>query len=59
MTASRYAIEYDNDPGVDGVGFWEWWTIFDGYTKVCECPTEAMANRVVAALEFVDKATGQ
>ena len=54
---ARYTIEYDNDTGLDDDRFWEWWAIFDGDTKVCECPTEAMANRVVAALEFVDKTT--
>lgn len=51
---TRYKIEYENDTGPNDEGFWEWWAIYDGSAKVCECPSEAMAARVMLALEAAD-----
>ena len=55
----RYTIVYENDTGPNDDYFWEWWTVFDGDTKICECPSEEMAAKIVAALTLADKATGQ
>jgi hypothetical protein len=39
----KWRIEYENDVGADGDGFWEWWEVTDG-DRIFKTGTESDAK---------------